>query len=324
MARLAIALFAVIVMPGVLSTWFPAHAQPTGKIPRIAVLAQRSPLWEDFRQGLWDLGHVEGRTIAIEYHWGEGSDERFPQLAAGLAASGVDVIVAWGTPSSLAAKNATKTIPIVMLSGDPVRMKIIASLAHPGENVTGLSAHNPGLEAKRLELLKELVPKLSRVGVLWNPSNPLHEGLIRETRDTASRLGVHLELVAVKLPSEFDAAFTAIAKKRLDALVVEGDIFFLSHRERIVEFAKKSRLPAVFTLKGFADAGGLLAYGANYPMLFRRAAMYVDKIVKGAKPGVLPVEQPTKFDLVINLKTAKALGLSIPPALLLRADQVIE
>jgi putative ABC transport system substrate-binding protein len=260
----------------------------------------------------------------IESRWGEGSDERFPRLAADLARLGADVIVTWGTPSTLAAKNVTKTIPIVMMSGDPVGTKLIVSLARPGGNITGLSSHNPGLEAKRLELLKELVPKLSHVAVLWNPANPLHDGLVREAKDTASQLGVRLELVGVKSSTEFDAAFATMEKKRPGALIVEGDIFFYSHRNRIVDFATKSHLPAVFTLRGFADAGGLLVYGASYSALFRRAAIYVDKILKGAKPADLPVEQPTKYELVINQKTAKALGLTIPPSLLQRADQVIE
>jgi putative ABC transport system substrate-binding protein len=316
--------FIVATVGGLLAAPLAAEAQPTARIPRVGILAQNSPLWEDFRQGLRDLGYVEGRTIVIESRWGEGSDERFPRLAADLARLGADVIVTWGTPSTLAAKNVTKTIPIVMMSGDPVGTKLIVSLARPGGNITGLSSHNPGLEAKRLELLKELVPKLSHVAVLWNPANPLHDGLVREAKDTASQLGVRLELVGVKSSTEFDAAFATMEKKRPGALIVEGDIFFYSHRNRIVDFATKSHLPAVFTLRGFADAGGLLVYGASYSALFRRAAIYVDKILKGAKPADLPIEQPTKFELVINLKTAKALGLTIPPSLLQRADQVIE
>ena len=310
---------------GLLTAPLAAEAQPAGKIPRVGILAQNSPLWEDFRQGLRDLGYVEGRTIVIEYRWGEGSDERFPRLAADLARLGADVIVTWGTPATLAAKNATNTIPIVMAaSGDPVGSRLIASLARPGGNVTGLSSHEPGLEAKRLELLKELVPKLSHVAVLWNPANPLHDGLAREVKDTASQLGVRLELVGVQGSTEFDAAFATVKKKRPDALIVEPDNLFYSHSKRIVDLATKSRLPAVFTHRVFADAGGLVVYGANYSALFRRAAIYVDKILKGAKPADLPVEQPTKFELVINLKTAKALGLTIPPSLLQRADQVIE
>ena len=187
-----------------------------------------------------------------------------------------------------------------------------------------MSSLNPGLEAKRLELLKDLVPKLSHVAVLWNPANPLHDGLVREVKDTASRLGVRLELVGVQGSTEFDAAFATMKKKRPAALIVEPDNIFYFHRKRIVDFATKSRLPAVFTHREFADAGGLVVYGANYSALFRRAAIYVDKILKGAKPADLPVEQPTKFDLVINLKTAKALGLSIPQSILVRADQVIQ
>jgi len=323
--RLGTALFAIGVALLTLAAPLAAEAPPAGKIPRVGILAQNSPLWEDFRQGLRDLGYVEGRTIVIEYRWGEGSDEQFPRLAADLARLGADVIVAWGTPATLAAKNATNTIPIVMTgNGDPVGTGLVASLARPGGNITGLSSHNPGLEAKRLELLKELVPNLSHVAVLWNPANPLHGGLVREVKATASQLGVRLELVGVQGSTEFDAAFATMKKTRPDALIVEPDNFFYFHRKRIVDFATTSHLPAVFTLRGFADAGGLLAYGANYSALFRRAAIYVDKILKGAKPADLPVEQPTKFELVINLKTAKALGLTIPPSLRLRADQVIE
>ena len=321
MTRLAVTLLAFALLAAPLA----AEAQPAGKIPRIGILAQDSPLWEDFRQGLRDLGYVEGRTIMIEYRWGQGSDEPFPRLASDLARVGADVIVTWGTPPTLAAKNATKTIPIVMTgNGDPVGTRLIASLARPGGNITGLSSQNPGLEAKRLEILKEFVPKLSRVAVLWNPANPLHDGLVREAKDTASQLGVRLELVGVKSPLEFDTGFAAMEKMRPDALIVEPDNVFYFHRKRIVEFATKNHLPAVFTLRGFADAGGLVVYGANYSALFRRAAIYVDKILKGAKPADLPVEQPTKFELVINLKTAKALGLTIPPALRERADEVIE
>jgi putative ABC transport system substrate-binding protein len=315
----------LVLALGLLAAPLAAEAPPAGEIPRVGILSQNSPLWEDFRQGLRDLGYVEGRTIVIEYRWGEGSDERFPRLAADLARLGADVIVAWGTPATIAAKNATNTIPIVMTgNGDPVGTGLVASLARPGGNITGLSSLNPGLEAKRLELLKDLVPKLSHVAVLWNPANPLHDGLVREVKDTASRLGVRLELVGVQGSTEFDAAFATMKKKRPDALIVEPDNIFYFHRKRIVDFATKSRLPAVFTHREFADAGGLVVYGANYSALFRRAAIYVDKILKGAKPADLPVEQPTKFDLVINLKTAKALGLTIPPSVLARADEVIE
>jgi putative ABC transport system substrate-binding protein len=209
-------------------------------------------------------------------------------------------------------------------SGDPVGSRLVASLARPGGNVTGVASQEPGLEAKRLALLKELVPKLSHVAVLWNPANPLHDGLVRDLKDTASQLGVGLELVGVQGSTEFDAAFATMKKKRPDALIVEPDNVFFFHSKRIVDFATKSRLPAVFPHRVFADAGGLVVYGANYSALFRRAAYFVDKILKGAKPADLPVEQPTKFDLVINLKTANALGLTIPQSVLLWADEVIE
>ena len=310
---------------GLLSMPLAAEGQPAQRMPRIGVLAQNSPLWEAFRQGLRDLGYVEGRTITIEYRWGEGNDEQFPRFAADLVSLGVNAIVTWGTPATLAAKNATKTIPIVMAaSGDPVGTGLIASLSHPGGNITGSSSHNPGAEAKRLQLLKEIVPKLSRVGVIWNPANPLHNGLLRELNDAAAKLGVSVEPFGVQQSAEFDGAFMSIDKRRPEALIVEADTLFAFYRTRIVEFTAKIRLPVVFTVKEFADVGGLVVYGASYPELFRLAATYVDKVLKGANPADLPVEQARKFELVINLKTAKALGLTIPPSLLLRADQVIQ
>ena len=307
---------------------FAAEAQQTGKVPRIGVLATTHnwPLWEAFRQGLRELGYVEGRTIAIEYRWTEGRDERFPDFAAELVRLKVDVIVTGGTPAAIAAKNATRTIPIVMgSSGDPVGTGLIASLARPGGNVTGLSALNLELEGKRLELLKEVVPKLSRVAVLWNPGNRLlHERYLKETQAAALSLGVQLQLVAVQSSADFESAFAKMTRERPDALIVEADLFFVLHRKRIVDFTAKTQLPAVYSFRDFVDAGGLMVYGASFPELYRRAATYVDKILKGAKPADLPVEQPTKFELVVNLKTAKALGLTIPQSMFIRADQVIE
>jgi putative ABC transport system substrate-binding protein len=267
---------------------------------------------------------VEGQTIGIEYRWTEGRDEQFPGFAAELVRLKVDAIVTWGTPAALAAKNATTTIPIVMAaSGDPVGTGLVASLARPGGNVTGLSGLNWELEGKRLELLKEVVLKLSRVAVLWNSGNPLHVILLKETHGVAWALGVQLQPVAVQGSVDLDNAFAKMTKERPDALIVEADAFFVTQRRRIVDFTAKTQLPAIYTHRDFVDAGGLMTYGASYPDLFRRAAYYVDKILKGAKPADLPVEQPTKFELVINLKTAKALGLTIPQSILIRADEVI-
>jgi putative ABC transport system substrate-binding protein len=302
-----------------------AEAQQPGRTPRIGVLANRSPLWDAFRDGLRELGYVEGQTVALEYRWAEGNDQRLPGMAAELVKLKVDVIMTWGTPAALAAKNATRTIPIVMAaSGDPVGTGLIASLARPGGNVTGLSALNPGLESKRLELMKELVPKLSRVAVLWNPANTLHEGLLKEAHKAAGVLSVRLEPIRAQTVSDFDSVFAELARSRPDAMIVEPDVFYVAHRRRIADFAARSRIPAVYTHGDFADVDGLAIYGANYQDLFRRSSVYVDKILKGARVESLPVEQATKFDLILNVKTAKALGLTIPPSLLQRADQVIE
>ncbi len=248
-----------------------AEAQRVAAVPRIGVLGTyNSPFWEAFRQGLRDLGYVDGRTIAIEYRWTEGSDERFPDFAAELVRLKVDVIVTWGTPAPLAAKNATRTIPIVMASsGDPVGTGLVASLARPGGNITGLSSLNWELEGKRLELLKEVVPGLSRVAVLWNPGNPLHRGLLKETQAVAKSLKVQLQLVAAQVPADFESAFAKVTRERPDALIVLSDNFFVGQRKRIVDFTAKMRVPAVYTVSEFVPAGGLMSYGASYPDLFR-------------------------------------------------------
>jgi putative ABC transport system substrate-binding protein len=309
-----------------------AEAQQTGKVPRIGFLGGRtpsdtSPLLDAFRQGLRELGWVEGQNIVIDYRYAEGRFDRLPELAAELVRLKVDIIVAaGGTPTAAAAKNATGTIPIVMIAvRDPVGTGLIASLARPGGNVTGLS-DSAGLEifGKQLEQLKEAVPKVRRVAILSNPANLYHPLAIRELNAAARSLGVQLQLLEARGPNEFDGAFAAMAKERVGALLVLPDAMFNLHRTRLADLAARSRLPAAYGWREYVEAGGLMSYGPSLRDLYRRSATFVDKILKGAKPGDLPVEQPTKFELVINLKTAKALGLTIPQSLLQRADELIQ
>jgi putative ABC transport system substrate-binding protein len=302
-----------------------ADTQQVPKIPRIGVLATTSwPPFDSFRQGLRDLGYVEGRNLTIEYRWTEGKQGRYPALATQLVQGGVDIMVTWGEDATVAARNATRTIPIVMAAiGDAVETGFVTSLSRPGGNITGLSALNPELEGKRLQLLKDVVPKMTRVALLWNPTRALHQITVKETQRAAHLLGV--ELLSVEVPTyDLEAAFRQITKGRGDAVVVAPDPVFVHHRQRLATLATTHRLPAIYLHAEHARAGGLLAYGPNYHELFRRAAAYVDKILKGAKPADLPVEQPTRFELVVNLKTARALGLTIPQSILIRADQVIQ
>jgi putative ABC transport system substrate-binding protein len=307
-----------------------AGAQEAGKIYRVGFLGNSTAALEanlvgPFREGLRDLGYVEGRNVVIEYRWAEGKYERFPALVAELLALKVDVIVTAGTPAAVAVKRATTTVPLVMAAvGDPVSTGLIASLAQPGGNVTGLAAIAPDLEGKRLELLRELVPKLSLVAFMVNPVNPLHSVSEKAAREAAKVLRLRLEFVGVRTEAEFDHAFETIARDRPGAMVVLADRVFLHDRERIVVFAARHRLPTVYPYRELVDAGGLMCFGPNYSHLHRRAAIFVDKILKGAKPANLPVEQPTKFELIVNMKTARALGLRVPPSLLARANQVIE
>jgi len=283
---------------------------------------------EAFLQGLRDLGYVEGRNVVIEYRDAEGKSERFPALAAELVALKVDVIVAPGTPAALAAKQATRTLPIVFpIAGDPVTSGLVTSLARPGGNVTGLSILDPDLVGKCLEQLKQAVPGVSGVAVLWQPGGlgeRTDKDMLKGAEVAARALGVRLQFVEARGPADFDRAFSEMTRARAGALTVLPSTMFLHERRRLVDLAARNRLPAVYPWREAVDAGGLMAYGANIADLFRRAATYVDKILKGAKPADLPVEQPTKFELVINLKTAKALGLTIPQSVLGRADQVIE
>ncbi len=307
-----------------------AEAQQAGKVYRVGFLGNSSAALEanlvgPFREGLRELGYVEGRNIVIEYRWAEGKYERFPALIAELAALNVDVIVTAGTPAALAVKRTTPSIPLVMAAvGDPIGVGLVASLARPGGNVTGLSAIAPELEGKRLELLREVVPKLSHIAVLWNPDNPFHAGSVKETRAAAQVLGIKAQLVGVRISEEFPATFAAIVRERPGALLVLADRIFLHNRARIVDFGAKHRLPGVYPYRELVEAGGLMSFGPSYPGMHRRAAHYVDKILKGSKPADLPVEQPATFELIINLKAAKALGLTIQPSLLQRADELIQ
>ena len=310
-----------------------ARAQQAAKIARIGFLAlnlaPNPHLREAFLQGLRDLGYVEGRNVVIEYRDPEGKPERLPALAAELVALKVDVIVAPSTPAALAAKQATRTVPIVFLTvTDPVADGLVTSLARPRGNVTGLSTSAaPEIIGKRLELLTQAVPGLSGVAVLWQPGGQgerTNKDLLKAAEVAARALGVRLQVVEARGPADFDRAFSDMTRVRAGALTTLGGPMFFNERRRLVDLAAKNRLPVVYSQREFVDAGGLMAYGPNLADLFRRAVTYVDKILKGAKPAALPVEQPTKFELVINLKTAKALGLTIPQSLLQRADEVIQ
>ena len=310
-----------------------ADAQQAAKNTRIGYLAinlaANPHLHEAFRQGLRDLGYVEGRNVVIEYRDAEGKVERLPALAAELVALKVDVIVVGGsTVAALAAKQATRTLPIVFASaGDPVGSGLVTSLARPGGNVTGLSNLTSELVGKRLELLTQAVPGVSQVAVLRLPGalgERTAKDMLTGAEVAARALGVRLQFVEARGPDEFDRAFSDMTRARAGALTVLPSNMFLREHRRLVDLAAKNRLPAVYFSRDFVDAGGLMSYGANGPDLYRRAATSVDKILKGAKPGDLPVEQPTKFELAINLKTARTLGLTLPPGLIARADQVIE
>jgi putative ABC transport system substrate-binding protein len=276
------------------------------------------------RQGLSELGYIEGKTIAVEFRSAEGRNERIPELVSELVGLKVDVLVAASSPGVLAAKKATSTIPIVMVSTDPIGLGLVDGLARPGGNITGLSYFNEAILAKRLEMLKEFVPGLVRVAVLRNPTVAAHARFWAETEEAAGKLRVALQPLDVREPDDFEAAFVAGVHGNAQALIVFDDGLTIAYRPRIVALAAGSRLPAIYGLREFPDDGGLISYGPNFADLTRRSAVYVDKILKGAKPSDLPVEQPTKIHLVINRKTANALGLTLPPTLLARADEVIE
>jgi putative ABC transport system substrate-binding protein len=303
---------------------------PSGISPRIGFLGGGSasvakmPV-DALRVGLGALGYVQGRNIAIEYRWGEGNSGRLAALATELVASHMQLIIAWTTPASLAVKRLTSTLPIVMVGvGDPVGTGLVTSLARPGGNITGLADLDVGLSAKRLELLKEVLPKISRLAVLRNPTDPNSALQFKEVRDAAETLHIELQVFDVRNADEFEGAFIAIGKARVEALVVLATAVILSHAKQVADFALRVRLPTVFGRNEHVDEGGLMSYGSTLTDLFGKAATFVDKILRGAKPADLPVEQPTKFDLVINLRAARALGLTIPQSLLIRADRVIE
>jgi putative tryptophan/tyrosine transport system substrate-binding protein len=304
-----------------------AHAQ-TAPIPRIGVIsmgmAPTSPPLQAFRQGLREHGYVDGQNVRLEYRFAEGYQERLPRLAAELVALRPSIIVTEGTPTVLAVNQATKTIPIVMAFGsDPVRFGLVASLARPGGNITGVIGTGAQRSMKQLQLLKESVPAMARVAVVYTP-RPDTKEVLQEVNDAARTLGVAVKLVAVRNPDELDKAFEEVAGARPDGMITIGHGMLFNERKRIVDFALKNRMPGAFPEREFVEAGGLLAYGPDLAANFRRAAGYVDKILKGAKPGDLPVEQPTKWGLAINLRTAKALGLKLPASVLARADDVIQ
>jgi putative ABC transport system substrate-binding protein len=330
MRRSVMRLIAVLAL-GLCLAPSPSHAQVVAKMPRIGMLTfgfDPHSGFEAFRQGLRDLGYVEGQSIALEYRFAGGKVERLPELAAALVSLQVDIVFTVGTAAVQAAQHATATIPIVFMGvDDPVGQGLVASLARPGGHTTGLVFQDPALMGKRLELLKEAVPGVTRVAYLWHGSGPgnrfLRERYWRETERAARALGIQLHPVEVREPYPFDQAFATMVEAHVDALITHSSAVFFTRRTQIVDLAARMRLPGIFPEREFAEAGGLMAYGMDVLTHFRRAATYVDKILKGAKPADLPVERPMKFELVINLKTAQALGLTIPPTLLFQADEVI-
>lgn len=308
----------------------PTRAQAAGKVHRIGFLGNSTAALEanlvgPFRKALANAGYVEGRDVIIEYRWAEGDYERFPALIAELIAAGVDIIVTAGTPAAFAVKNATSSIPCVMVAvGDPVGTGLVASLARPGGNLTGLTSIAPDLEGKRLALLREMIPGLSYFAVLWNPANAFHVAAVKGVEDAAQVLRMRVLSLRVRTLEELDLAFAAIQAERASALVVLADRVFLHGRDRIMSFARQQRLPGVYAYRELVEAGGLMSYGPNYAEMHASAATYVDKIFKGARPADLPIEQPIKFELVINLRAAKALGIEVSPTLLATADELLE
>jgi putative ABC transport system substrate-binding protein len=285
----------------------------------------RARAWDAFRERLRELGYVEGQTVTLETRWADGQVDRLPGLAAELVRLKVDVIVTAGSPAALAAKKATTSVPIVMATGgDPVGLGLVASLARPGGNVTGLTTLSRELSGKRLDVLRESLPRGTRVGMIWHRTSGIDALTRRETEEAAQALGVPFKAHAVDGPGDFERAFDAIVADRCGAVMVATSAMFLGHRRQLADLALKRRLPTIFAFREYAEAGGLMSYGPGYTELFQRAAGYVDRILKGARPADLPVEQPTKFELIINLKTVKALGLTIPPPVLARADELIE
>jgi ABC-type uncharacterized transport system substrate-binding protein len=327
------ALCAMLILPlalGLLVAPLAAEAQPhAGKVWRVGVLSVLYPSHADppqaFRQRLREFGYIEGQNLVIEWRDAQQQSDQLPSLAAELVRRKVDLIVADVALATRAAMRAAPTVPIVMaLAADPVGDGLVASLAHPGGNVTGIALMHPELSAKRLQLFKEVLTEGARVAVLWHPPTPWHHAMLQAVEAAAPALGLHLVPLAVQRPDEFDGRFAAIAQEHIDAIFVGDNPFFLTYRTRLLDLATKSRRPTMFGNRDYVAAGGLMSYGVDYPELFRRAAYYVDRILKGAKPADLPVEQPLKFELVINLKTAQALGLTIPPHVLFQAAEVIK
>jgi putative tryptophan/tyrosine transport system substrate-binding protein len=316
----------ITLLGGAAASWpLVARGQQAERVRRIGVLANEPwPPLDGLRQGLRELGYVEGKNIHIEYRFAEGRVERYAAFAVELVGLQVDVIVSQGTPATLSARKATSSIPIVMSVGDPVGAGVVADLARPGGNVTGLSTQGAEGEGKRLELLKELLPSLSRVAVLSNPANPYCVIAVQQARRGATALRLQLDVLDASEPGELDPALLKMIRSRPDAALVIADAVLAGQRVHIAEFMLARRLPSIYTYREHVVSGGLISYSTSYFDLFRREALFIDKIFKGAKPGDLPVEQPTKFELLINLKTAKVLGITIPPTLLARADEVIE
>jgi putative ABC transport system substrate-binding protein len=322
--------FIAALTGGLLAAPLAAEAQQTGKVYRIGFLGNSTAALEanlvgPFREGLRDLGYVEGRNVLIEYRWAEGKYDRFPALIGELLALKVAVIVTAGTPATLAVKKATTSVPLVMLAvGDPVGTGIVPSLSHPGGNITGLTAISTEMDAKRLELLREVVPSVSYIALLWNAGSPLQVLAEKQVQAAAQVLRMRVLSLGVKTEEEIKSALAVMARERPDALLVLADRLLLHHRAPIMDFATRHRLPGVHAYRELVEAGGLMSFGPSYADMHKRAAYFVDRILKGAKPGDLPVERPLTFELVINLKVAKALGLTIPQSVLLRGTEIIQ
>jgi putative ABC transport system substrate-binding protein len=328
MRRSAIGLIGIVALAfGILAAPLALAAPPPGQVFRIGWLALGSPSNHDlgeFQQGLRELGYVEGQNIVIEYRWAEGNVDRLGTLATDLVQHHLDVIMAVGAAATRAAQQATSTLPIVMVTGtDAVAQGFVGSLARPGGNITGIAGLGVEVSGKRLELLKEVVPTVSRIAALWNAANAAGTPFLHATQAAAQALGVELQVLEVRTSDEFEGTFAAATRGRAEALIVMPDAFLADHLTRIVELAQRHRLPGMYPAREYVDAGGLMAYNAPIANRNHRAATYVDKILKGAKPADVPVEQPTKFTLVINLKAAKAIGLTMPPSVLFQADEVI-
>jgi putative ABC transport system substrate-binding protein len=307
-----------------------AEAQPAVKVPRIALLdttsmPARRLLWDAFRERLRELGYVEGANLIVEPRWADDKAERLPGLVAELVRLAPDLIVVAGAPAAMAAHHATTTIPIILAGiGDPVLLGLVASLARPGGNITGVTNVTIELAGKRVGLLKEMVPKVSRLAILLDAGNPVADFNVKETEAATASVGLTLRVFSVRTASEFNRAFSAMLKEHVGALIVGPSPMFIAQRQQLAELAAENRLPTIFALREYTQVGGLMSYGPHYPDMYRRVAAFVDKILKGAKPADLPVEQPTKFEFIINLKAAKQIGLTIPPSVLARADEVIE